>query len=647
MQSMQHYVKKIIQLGPYATARVIHNRVKDKLFNRYWRALALQKKAAHSWAGIARMHRLPQLPTFLMQAKERAFISVNALCIDVHSVDLCAQADAYTRNCFDLLGSGQQCFTKIPWHSDFRLHAQHPNADHLFDKNQYYKDIIITPGTGAIPAKDIKVPWELGRLQHLFVVGYAYEQTQRAQYAQTFVDHFTDWYEQNPYLLGANWVCPMDVGLRALNCVWAFHFFKDCTEISESFWQRFVGSMYDHFYYLENNWELYDSRTSNHYLSDLVGYFYLCWFFQDLPGVEQKTNWCFQEIRAEFDKQVYSEGTDYEGSTRYHGLVTELFYHWYILSKQLGFVISTEREQKLQRMFVFIDWCTPVNGTCIQIGDNDSGSVLAYGITPALIARMCTAQEHDESVKEQANIIPVMVSDFCEAKIVSNYPSFGLSILKNNQWHITLRHHAYNAAQPSGHFHNDVASVTLAFNGIPIFVDPGSYLYTPSVQWRNHFRSVKVHNTSYLNNAEPVQLDERLFYVQLPEQLCSINNVDGLYTQHALYGVRFTRAITLRDDDAIIIADSWNAPRANAQDVCYWNFTLGPDITAHAITGGVELLYKNSALVHMQSNLVFEIVHDYVSLTYGTKISAQRLCAKMPLDQVMRVHAICTIAKII
>ncbi len=65
---------------------------------------------------------------------------------------------------------------------------------------------------------------------------------------------------------------------------------------------------------------------------------------------------------------------------------------------------------------------------------------------------------------------PVSISTI-DSKYIAYFAHFGLSVIKTDVWHLTLRHHAYNALQPSGHFHNDIGSVTLAVNRIPVIVD--------------------------------------------------------------------------------------------------------------------------------------------------------------------------------
>src|SRR6202021_2601346 len=130
---------------------------------------------------------------------------------------------------------------------------------------------------------------------------------------------------------------------------------------------------------------------------------------------------------------------------------------------EFGFEIPQDFKNLLDRMLQFIGDCTPEHGRIIMIGDNDSGKVLYYYLN----IHLGNKQKDSEFIK--------------------HYQEFGLSILKKDNWHVSLRHHVYNSRQPSGHFHNDIASVTLSYKDKEILVDPGSFVYTPSVKWRNYF----------------------------------------------------------------------------------------------------------------------------------------------------------------
>jgi hypothetical protein len=611
---LKHYVNRLIHLGPRKGAAVIKNRLNTNFFQAIERYQARYGKAHHEWHDIVKKGGYKEsFDVFFAQLKKKRFVQENVSLPDYSNI-LLEKADEYSNNCFSVLGSGLQCFNSIAWHQDFRLSGDRS----LFDATAYYKDIHVKAGETAVLEKDIKVPWELSRFQHLFVLGKAYEYTAEQKYADTFFNHVSDWLDKNPYLLGPNWACPMDVALRALNWVVAFQFFNKAN-VTKEFWQRFVCSLYDHMLYLENNWEVYDTITSNHYLSDLIGYFYLCSFFENLPGVKEKLVWCYKELLQECEKQVFDEGTDYESTTNYHVLVTEIFYLFSVHATEIGFVLPDSFVQKLKKMFTFIDWCRQKSGNLVSIGDHDSGKAVA-GLSGDVINMM-----KDE-----------------DSFGIKHFPSFGISIIKNETIHLSLRHHAFQKKQPTAHFHNDAGSMTLAIGDDDIFVDPGSYVYTPSAVWRNRFRSVQVHNTFYIKDKEPVAFDDRLFFLALPERTpkLSVDDNVSLETSHDLYadiGLRMQRKLFFDENGKkVTIIDRWQQLRINKNLknlMSCWNFTLAPEIYVEKYEKGWLLKKEDSDIAFFYSALDFICIDGWHSPSYGVKVPAKRLIAQSPISE--------------
>lgn len=627
LKRIPHYVHRVYQLGLLQTVKMLHNRYKDKQFDKYWRKKAEQRTAHHCWIDVAKQLKIQNnFPEWHESIKKRISITPKDLQIPVSQEHLVQQADEFVNQCFDLLGSGKQSFREIPWHTDFRLQQSDSKADVAFDKNLYYKDFVIKPGISEQLVKDIKIPWELSRLQHFFVLGYAYQETDNNNYADAFKKQCNDWQAKNPFLLGSHWACPMDVGIRAVNLVWAYYFFKD--SLPNAFWQKYSCLLYDHFFYLEHNWEVYDFRTSNHYLSDLIGYFYLCYFFYDQEIMHEKAAWCYQEFLKEFEKQVFFEGTDYEGSTYYHKLVTEIFFHFEYIAQKMGFVLPSSFKATLNKMFEFIRNCTPDNGTLVQIGDNDSGKILYFGITK--------------------DLIKYRTKNFIQPSIV-HYKEFGLSILKKGDWHVTLRHHVYTNRQPSGHFHADVGSVTLAYQGIPIFVDPGSYLYTPSKIWRNRFRDSESHSTWYVQDHNLLPIDERLFLMNIPEQTFDdtwMNVENCLYTIHSLYeksGITVHRHIAMADDAVSITINDWFDNNNADVQTCCWNFILDSGITPQLQDNAIVLYHEQKPILKITSSLSLNIEDCYVSCGYGNKQLSKKLKATKKIHAQEKIQTTITV----
>ena len=105
------------------------------------------------------------------------------------------EADRICRHEFNLLGSGLHSWgASIDWHVD-------PKSAYRWPK-KFYTELfpVSRPANGA----DVKLPWELSRMQHLPTLGQAYRLTGKEYYARELVAQITHWLDDNPCLLGVN-----------------------------------------------------------------------------------------------------------------------------------------------------------------------------------------------------------------------------------------------------------------------------------------------------------------------------------------------------------------------------------------------------------------------------------------------------------
>lgn len=469
------------------------------------------------------------------------------------------------------------------WHQGYEDMAQ-----------TFYKDIVLRVGQGPQLAPDIKTPWEYSRFLWAPQLALAYRRTGDKFHKKRYQDLVMDWINANPYMLGINWLCPMEVAIRAIN--WIISYTLMAPELEQEVSKKIICCLYDHMIYLERNWELADGRTSNHYLSDLVGYLYLVWFFND----EKKQRWAHAAIEHEMAWQVFDEGTSYEGSTSYHHLVTELFVHADSMAHECGLIFSDQFYEKLNKMKEFIRWFGD-----IKIGDDDSGRITIFDLF---------AKDHDQHG-------------------IKTYPQFGLSIIKTSTWHISLRHPSYGERQPTGHFHRDAGSFTLAYNGIPIFIDPGSYVYTPSAYWRDHFRATQVHNKLYEKNDEKNKSNDDMFTLRLPESVWQGNafEIDKKYVIETSYSVDISCLIESHKKvecdtltNSILISDMITS---NMKSDLYANLTAAPGIEFECVGDAWVVLHHDKPLLTMRSDFDYQPYQAWIAPHYGEKIKTVGLCA--------------------
>lgn len=216
---------------------------------------------------------------------------------------------------------------------------------------------------------------------------------------------------------------------------------------------------------------------------------------------------------------------------------------------------------------------------------------------------------------------------------LKHYPKFGLTIIKNNDWHITYRHPTYNKKQPTGHFHQDALSITLSYKGIPILVDPGSYVYTSNKNWRNLIRSYKSHNTFYIDT-ENIEAQD-LFILNKKEQndTSQIKNESNIitiknFTQHK-HIIAYRELIF--NQQKLLINDYW---KNNLQEISSWNFIFHPKIELKKIDENhFEIFHESEKIFYLESNLNFSHKKGFYSREYGAIEKCPRLFAHKIIDK--------------
>lgn len=451
---MLKYIKKIYTLGLPTITKLVYYRTKKKLF-------ALRSNPSRRPTTL-KLRRAPQ--------DERGFSHAS-----IHKIGTLysAQANPIT---VQILGFGSKTFPRaqnITWHHDFFCPTTSPGSWAI----SYFADITI-PGEALRSSvrsevgPDIKVPWELSRLQFIHALP-----------AQEQLAVLASWTEHNPFLYGVNWLNPMEVGIRALNIITAIKTWPP--EIMTPEIKTWLdGLLVQHAHFIENTWEV-SAKPNNHLLADMVGHVALCCYL-DVTKYYRKRLRAWRQLQRASLLQILADGTDYEGSTAYHRLVVDLLTQALSIAQAYKLPIDKKLATQYEHMVQFLADCTDQGGNLILIGDNDSGSVL--GAKPA----------------HPGTQTPKTIT----------YTNFGLTIIRTQRMHITLRHPTHTTSQPSGHFHQDWLSWTLSVDGTPIFIDPGTYLYTASPHWRNYFRSAWAHSTFFPAQDTGLDIPGDLF--QLP-----------------------------------------------------------------------------------------------------------------------------------
>ena len=209
-------------------------------------------------------------------------------------------------------------YEPIDWQKDVK-------SGFRWSEKKWYKDQRIAHKPGS----DIKVPWELARLQHLpqLAIFAMADPSLKERNLKEFKNQILDFIRNNPPRMGVNWACTMDVGIRVANMLAAYDMFCQMDSggiLDQNFKQTFSNSVYEHALHIVNNLEYSPHLTSNHYLSDIAGLLQACAYLNGGGEIDAWLAFAVQEIICEMKKEFYEDGGNFESSTSYHRLSGEL-----------------------------------------------------------------------------------------------------------------------------------------------------------------------------------------------------------------------------------------------------------------------------------------------------------------------------------
>jgi len=394
----------------------------------------------------------------------------------------------------------EQPYTPIDWHLDFK-------SGYRWNESTWSQNIQY----GTQPGVDVKVPWELARMQHLVSLAWSYKLEKNTEIVREFTNQIIDFIATNPPRYGVNWSCTMDVGIRIANWLLAYDLFCSFgAKFSPEFEAILIRSVYEHGRHIISHLEWDPHLRSNHYLANIVGLLFVAAYLPKNPEVKSWLQFALRELEKEVIIQFHPDGSNFEGSTSYHRLSAEMVVYATALAHELNISFSASYMQRIEKMGQFIADITKPDGTIVQFGDNDSGRFIRIFPDPEgldhryLIGGIQSIQNLSSVLEGQFKATP-------ERKMgLKSYPDFGLYIQDKEPWYLAVRCGSIGQKGNGGHAHNDQLSFELAVHGISMIIDPGTYVYTPLPNSRRHFRSTSMHNT-LSNQGKEQNQDEGLF----------------------------------------------------------------------------------------------------------------------------------------
>lgn len=426
-------------------------------------------------------------------------------------------------NTFDYLGSGPCKLEPVYWSRDFI-------SDFEWKKGTYYRRYHqVSLNDNA----DVKVPRELSRSHFLLHLALAYQFTRESKYAQKAYDLIQDWIDENPLMYSINWCCSMDVGIRAMNWIWALSILNNYP-IPEDITNKIKGSLYQHGWFIYHNLEgNIFGYNNNHYFSDIVGLLHISVFYRKDKAGAKWFDYSLKEFYRELRLQILPCGMLYEGSTHYNRLVLELIIPSITLLQRNGYSIPTDIMGRFESMFDFTKQIIMPDGTFPIIADQDNGRGLPWGADDINDMRYLLSlgasifnRADFKSLGNGYNIYCAVFggsyNDFNSIPDETYLPEStyirdaGFAVMRKENNYLIFNADNQGMYKDSGttiyHTHSDWFSFVLAVKGVSFIVDPGTYVYSSDADKRNLFRSTSMHNTVTVDGKDQEEIDPKTLW---------------------------------------------------------------------------------------------------------------------------------------
>jgi len=359
---------------------------------------------------------------------------------------------------------------------------------------------------------DIRLVWELGRMQHLPVLALAetQESNHRSQSSLTMAQ-MRSWLDQNPAEMGSGWAMSLDVGLRAVSWVLASRVLEDFGLLTDEDALWLACALWQHGAHIDANlWYTEHAVPNNHLVGEAVGLL----FIGRVISCPEARSWV-QRARAILlncaHSQFNPDGSSVEGSTAYGSFTLGLMILALLCEERSGFPLGPEYGDAIKKGLTALRSVTKPTGWAPQYGDYDDGCAFRLSLAPLttsvlsvgaalfrcsnLLPIGCPPAGHDVSLllgqsaaewlRKQTS--PPVVEE--QSSVVRSQDS-GVTILRQPAGGFLV----CQTGVPGPHGHLALGSFEWQLEGVDIILDPGTYSYNLGQSTRESFRSSRVHN---------------------------------------------------------------------------------------------------------------------------------------------------------
>ncbi len=376
------------------------------------------------------------------------------------------------------------------------------------------------------PGLDRKMAWSLARGEAWVALacGAALDPGGGA-FSRALSTSVCDFVRQNPVGRGVHWASAMEAGIRAWNLAVALWVLSIRGPPDPSLALATARLVVSTGRFVQAHLEDDTAVPNNHLLCDFVGLLACAVVLPEWPESERWRALALHGLRRSAGEQVLADGLCFEGSVPYHRFSVEVFVAGALLAHGSGRGVGRDYAGRLKAMLRATRALLARSGELPQLGDNDSGHVLALrqrGPTEGgYLLPLGAALFRDRSLLVHAGtrdaaeaawlLGPGALRFLARARPA---PAPKSVAFRAGGFHAVRRGaiEAFVSCGPSGqrgiggHNHNDKLALELFVEGARAVCDPGMPVYGRDPALRDRFRSTSVHATVTVDGLEQVPI---------------------------------------------------------------------------------------------------------------------------------------------
>jgi len=462
----------------------------------------LRRRADRGGALAVRSFDLP--PSLLEQPPPSWPVDPAALA-SADTAGISADASALLEGPFTMLGRTWPVGARTDWALDPETGERWP-APYTFD-------IDFRLGSAS---RDVKLAWELGRLQHLQLLAAQWRLTGDARCRDACLDDLASWIAGNPPYRGIAYASGIELACRVASALVVVGLLGAASiegPLRGDLWRMLAA----HGAWLARYPSLYSS-ANNHRVAELGGLVLLGCLAPQLPGADAWLKEGLAGMSAEALRQILPDGVGVEQTPTYQAFTME----WMLVARRA--VVASGRapdpriDARLAAGADFLAALHDAGGHHPPIGDDDEGVVLRNGLGherhAASIARAVAATLGRPELSPPGFDGPpdLRAALLGLAAIPTStrqprprcFAEGGYTVLRAPERDaVAVFDHAPLGQPPlNAHGHADALSVWLHLDGRPVLTEAGTHRYNGAPDWRRYARSTLAHNTASVDGAE-------------------------------------------------------------------------------------------------------------------------------------------------